>query len=397
MPSAEAILLSFVFKGYDDEVYGGERSGLQMLSGLKRWTPVVVVNVDDHFAQALRARGVDVRVLSVVNVFRGFRNARLTEKLARFGAWLEYNTRARDLIQAIRPAAIHCNDLEAYVLVAPAALLARIPVVMHVRCERRMRWFHQLAMVLAGQVVTVSRGIERVHVARTNPLVRKRLERKSTVVHNGISLNDLGHVDENRRQEARCRLGIPADEFAVVVVGSLERRKGQLWFLKGVAPIVASECPSVRFFLVGGMKGDETYANACRLTAASLGERVCFVGYTESIADWYLAADAIALPSEAEGLPRTAIEAGAFGRAIVSTDVPGVSDIIDDGRTGFLVRPGDASRFASRVVELSRDHSLRTSFGRAARTRVESSFAIEHCVSAFETLLESAVLRRTRQ
>lgn len=106
----------------------------------------------------------------------------------------------------------------------------------------------------------------------------------------------------------------------------------------------------------------------------------------------YQSADVFVLPTEAEAFGIAAIEASAAGLAIVATGVGGLTDIVADGESGFLIAPGDTSALRERLVRLSSDLGLRERMGRAARARAESRFdaqcnaarVIQHLHSAAE-------------
>jgi glycosyltransferase involved in cell wall biosynthesis len=386
------VVVSFLFKGYSGEAYGGERSAAQMLANTTRPRPIVVLNVDDELADEFRAHGVEVRVLPVRNIFTNWRSVSTRERTARFCAWISYNLRSFQLLRSVNPRVVHCNDLEAFVLVAPATLLARKPVVMHVRCERTMRWFHQLAMLLAARTVTVSRGIADLHVRRAHPLVCGTIRRRTTILHNGIAVSEVdAHRARRDRAGARKLLGVPAEARAVLLVGSLEPRKGQLAFLRSVGPRLAN-LPDTYVYLVGGTKHDDGYEYRCRQLARSsrLADRIVFVGYTTSIFDWYEVADVVALASYAEGLPRTALEAGAFSRPIVANAIPGMDEAVVSGVSGMLVSVGAWEEYGNALVRLLDDAELRARMGVAARRVVEERFDIDTCAARFERILAEA-------
>ncbi len=109
---------------------------------------------------------------------------------------------------------------------------------------------------------------------------------------------------------------------------------------------------------------------------AGVAEAVTFTGYLgqDGVAEVLAAADAFVLPSFAEGVPVSLMEACASGLPVVATQVGGVSELVVDGETGFIVPPGDVVALADRIVELSSDPSLRERLGTAGRQRVIDHF-----------------------
>jgi glycosyltransferase involved in cell wall biosynthesis len=110
----------------------------------------------------------------------------------------------------------------------------------------------------------------------------------------------------------------------------------------------------------------------------ALGRRVAGVrglGYLLSLQDFYAASDVVVLPSDHEGFPYSLLEAGAAGRALLGTDIPGISCAIRHNETGLLVARGDASALRGAIERLALDLHLRERLGRNARARVENEFA----------------------
>lgn len=94
-------------------------------------------------------------------------------------------------------------------------------------------------------------------------------------------------------------------------------------------------------------------------------------------ADLYPAADAFVMPSHAEGFGFTNVEALSFGLPVVSSRVGAIPETVEDGRTGFLVQPGDAEALAERLERLATDPSLTTRLGQAGRADFLARFTLE--------------------
>ena len=126
-----------------------------------------------------------------------------------------------------------------------------------------------------------------------------------------------------------------------------------------------------RSALVGGGRG---YERGLRRMARSLGvaEAITFAGPREhdELPPFYDAADAVALPSLFEGLPLVLLEAMAAARPVVATAVGGIPDLVEDGRTGRLVAPGDPAALAAALAGVAADPEAARRLGAAARERV---------------------------
>ena len=103
------------------------------------------------------------------------------------------------------------------------------------------------------------------------------------------------------------------------------------------------------------------------------------------------AADIVALPSYREGTPRSLLEAAAIGRPIVTTNVPGCRETVDDQVTGFLVPSQNPQSLADALLKLIDDPELRVQMGNAGRQKAVGQFdekiVIERTLSVYDKLL----------
>jgi glycosyltransferase involved in cell wall biosynthesis len=132
--------------------------------------------------------------------------------------------------------------------------------------------------------------------------------------------------------------------------------------------------PDLRLTLVGD--GDDR-AHLEDL-AKPLGGAVHFAGFQsqEGVADALAAADALVLPSFAEGLPVVLMEALAAGKPVVCTQVAGVGELVEDGVSGYLCPASDVDTLADRLGRIASDPNARKAMGQAGREKVRAEFDI---------------------
>ena len=187
---------------------------------------------------------------------------------------------------------------------------------------RNLRW----ALPRARRVVAVSRPLGDVVASFGVP--RERID----IVPNGVD-GEIFHPRD--RAAARAALGQAGDTRPwLVYVGRLEEEKGILDLLEAFGAL-ARRRPDVRLALVG----DGKVRPACLRAAAALGDRILVPGARPlaEIPDWLAAAQALVLPSWAEGTPNVVLEALACGRRVVATDVGGIPDLVTSAALGELV------------------------------------------------------------
>jgi len=171
--------------------------------------------------------------------------------------------------------------------------------------------------------------------------------------------------------EVRRELGLAPDAPVLGIVGRLEEQKGHRYGLEAFAQVVR-EFPAARLLIVG----DGSLRGALEQQARHLGidQSVTFTGFRTDVPRLLDAMDIVVLPSLYEGMPLTAIEAGAMGKPIVATAVDGTTEIVLDHETGLLVPPAEPGMLREYLARLLRNPDLGRRFGHAARNRATFLF-----------------------
>lgn len=197
-----------------------------------------------------------------------------------------------------------------------------------------------------------------------------------TVVPYGIDL---------ARFRPLARNGGSRDDIVVGSVARLSREKGLDVLLAAVAELVQRDV-AVRLVLAGD--GPER-ARLGRLAARlGIAARVDFRGEVphERVPSVLAELDVFALPSRAEGFGVAALEAAAMELPVVASAVHGLPDVVEDGRSGLLVPPGDVEALAAALGRLAADAGLRATLGRAGRVLVERRYRWEENAAQMERL-----------
>jgi glycosyltransferase involved in cell wall biosynthesis len=176
---------------------------------------------------------------------------------------------------------------------------------------------------------------------------------------------------------ARARLGLPADERIVTYVGKLVPRKGVDTLVEAMG--VLGSRPGGAPLLVAAGIGELRGELEARAGALGVAERVRFVGKVphDDVAWWMAAGDVFVLPSLSEGLPTVVCEAMAAGRPVVATAVDGTPEVVEEGRTGFLVAPRDPAALADRLSRVLDDPALARAMGARAHERAMADYTWE--------------------
>ena len=202
-----------------------------------------------------------------------------------------------------------------------------------------------------------------------------------TVIPNG--LDALPAVSRPSAPDLRAELGLEQGKPIVGTVARLHRQKGIIHLLRA-APRILGAVPGTRIVVVGdGPLGGELRRRAA---APGLDGRIVFLGEREdarSIMDLF---DVFVLPSLWEGLPFVLVEAAALGKPIVATAVDGVPEVIDDGKTGVLIRPGNADALADAVVSMLSDKPRAANLAAAAKALIPPRFPLRRTIEQHQSL-----------
>lgn len=296
------------------------------------------------------------------------------------------------VLRRCRPAIVHTH-------MAKAGTLGRLAAIAHNATTRRSRRAH-LIHTYHGHVFDgyFSRRTTRVFVAvermlarftdtivAISPHVREELlqlrighPRQYQVVPLGFDLRPFSQLTEADRERARHLLGLAPGAPVVTTVGRLTSIKQPELFV-ATARLVAAQHPSAMFLMVGD--GELRHDVEALIERHALGGRIRLLGWRQDLPVVYGASDVVVLTSRNEGTPVALIEALAAGVVVVSTDVGGVRDVVDDGRTGYRVPPGDAAALAAAISSLIDAPALRRSMGALGRTVIAERYGLDRLVS----------------
>ena len=204
------------------------------------------------------------------------------------------------------------------------------------------------------------------------------------VIPNAAPIADFSPATEGARRAARSAFGLDLDAPIALCMGALSPEKRV-----DVAIEATALLSDVELVVVGD--GPER-ARLEVIAGEAAPERVHFLGQTSHPQGALATADLLVLPSDTEGQPRVAVEAGLSGLPVVATKVGGLSEIVDDGRTGFLVPPGDATRLAEAMRAA---YEARARLGTAARQHCVARFDLSRVALRWRTLLNSVIFGKS--
>jgi len=368
---------------------GPARSAIQMIGALDRsrfeYVPVFSLQPDDLAAlekqTGLKAHNVHMpRPTLKADPAQFLKFAAETSRAAK---------EITDVIKQEQAALVHANSIVNLHAVI-AAKRCGVPLVLHVRemmpdrAPNRiyMRW----ACSRAAKVIAVSNAVK-------NKLIAAGADADKIIVHyNGI---EPVSVTDEKRHALRVEFGAADDTPLVGIVGTVTELKGQHVLLSAVK-LLKDKFPKMRAVVVGGPQTDSVeYMEGLRAFTEreELSCNIVFAGRRDDARECMAAFDVYVQASvRDDSLPRTVIEAMAVGTPVAGSRIGGIPEMVADGKTGFVVTPGDAEALAAALEKLFLSPDLRARMGQTAMQRVADDFdnirQTEKLLGIYEQVLE---------
>lgn len=186
---------------------------------------------------------------------------------------------------------------------------------------------------------------------------------------------------------------LPPGPPVFLLIARLLRDKGIREYVEA-AQSLRREFPDVRFQLLGPLDPDNRSAIGQAELERWIREGIVeYLGASDDVRPQIAAATVIVLPSYREGLPRALLEGAAMARPLITTDVPGCREVVDDGTNGLLCEVRSTGSLAEAMRKMIRmPAEARAEMGRAARRTVEEGFSEERVVHAYLDALKSFAL-----
>jgi len=239
----------------------------------------------------------------------------------------------------------------------------------------RPRWFRKIFPCWGEAVIAISKPVAH-HLSVDFGVAQNQIH----LIANGIDLNRFVMTNDQMRREARQKMDMGATPLIGIntpligVVARLSSVKG-IHVLIEAMPLVLEKIPSANL-LIAGQGPQETYLK--KLTRdLSLTANIHFKSTTDQTQDLLCAFDVFVMPSLMEGLGLSVIEAQACGIPVVASRAGGLVDLIEDGRSGYLVPINDPAALANRIIEALRNPKQSKVMAQQARLNIEQHFSVE--------------------
>jgi len=223
-------------------------------------------------------------------------------------------------------------------------------------------------------------------------------EKHYAVVRNGV---DINRFQAGNGAQLRESLGISQDQFVIGMFASFKEQKNHGMLFHAVKELTSTD-RNFRVVLLGeelhgGAQGTTTYVQKIHELVGRLGIRdyCLFVGNQDDIEAYYRICDVTVLPSKFEGTPNVVLESMASGVPVIVTAVSDNNEIVEHGKSGYVVDVGDEAGLARYLQLLMEDRELSANMGSEARRRAVELFSSAQLASSTGEVYKTALEQRS--
>jgi glycosyltransferase involved in cell wall biosynthesis len=351
---------------------GGEQQTLYLLEGLRRRGHEVALVAQPGAPLAERARAAALPVMGI-------------------RMWGEFDLRAawelKRLVRRLEPQVLHYHTSHAHAIGAVAAALLgrRRPKTLLSRRVDFSIYRHSFFGLNGLKYRAVDR-IVAISAAIRDALARDGIDPgRIDVVLSGV---DPARFRAVAPHDLRAELGLDSRTKIVLNVAALAWHKGQATLVEAARAVLAAHPET--FFAIAG-EGEERGRLEARIRDLGLSERVRLLGFRADVPALLRGADLYVMPSWTEGLGTAVLDALSCGLPVVAARTGGIPEMIEDGETGLLVPPRDATALARAIGRLLDEPALAARLSAAGPKTVEERFSVDRMVegniAVYERLL----------
>jgi len=288
------------------------------------------------------------------------------------------------LCKTIRPDAIHCWDSMTAVYSAPVCKILKIPLINGMVIDSPGKFFLNKSLIRAKLVFPFSDYI--IGNSYAGIKAYGASEKKSFVIHNGFNFSRVSNtIDKNI---IRKQIEIKT-KFVVGMVATFSKYKDYKTYFDA-AQLLLNDREDITFIAIG-KKTDSFFARS--LISSDKLEHFRLLGEKNNVESYINIMDICILSTFTEGISNSILEYMASGKPVIASDGGGTKEIVEDRKTGFLVKVSDAKDTSDKIGQLLDDENLRFQMGAEGKLRIQELFSIEKMLSQYIILYNNILLK----
>lgn len=368
------------------ELYGSDKMLLTLLARIDRtvFNPIVILPGEGPLKEEFEKQGIRVFIAPVLKLYRDmFTPSNLLD-------FFKSHRKAMKILAQLHKEynfdIVYSNTLA----VLSGMLFARKKKLRHVwHVHEIIEHPKTIANAFAWLLNKYSDTVICISHACKNNLIKRQagLEKKCIIVHNGLQTEGEGTALTNQKEV----FGFAPHDIVVTLVGRISRFKGHIWLMSSYIEFLRDT--DIKLFIVGStVPGQEFYLHELEalISEHQLENKVILLPFTKNMKAVWASTDIGVVPStEPEPFGLVALEAMIAEKPVVAANHGGLTEIVVDNETGYLVEPGNNELLANAIKKLADDAALRAKFGRYGKQRALSHFSVDNYVAQISKILDA--------
>lgn len=307
----------------------------------------------------------------------------------------------KKILKEIQPDIVHTHASKAGLLGRMAAFSLRIPVVVHTFHGHvfhsyfgkfKTSFFKQIERYLAKKstgIIAIS-ALQKHELADVHKIVNQE---KIKVIPLGFDLQKFQEGRIEKREAVRTQYKLSDDEVAITIIGRLAPIKDHDYFLNVIEEVLKQTPQEIKVFIVGDGSEKNHIEDRVNKLNEAYPNRIMMTSWILDIATFIQGMDIVCLTSKNEGTPVSLIEAQAAGVPVISTDVGGVRDAMEDGKSGFVVKRENIETYIKNLRLLIEDDKLREKISIFGQKNATEKFGYQRLVLEMEDYYKELLKR----
>ncbi|UCC38729.1 MAG: glycosyltransferase family 4 protein [Candidatus Aminicenantes bacterium] len=302
----------------------------------------------------------------------------------------------KKIIKAKNVHIVHSQGGRADFFARQAARSAKVPII--ISSIAMLVEGYDVSTLKKGFYVFIDRWTEKKvdkFIILSEPLRQTLIEKhkippeKIVKIYNGIETEEYDPNIQgitNKKHKVRIELGLKNDIPVIGAIGRLVWQKGFEFLIQAI-PNIIEFFPEAKFLIVGeGPLRKELEGLSERLRVK---DNIIFAGFRSHIKEILASIDILAMPSLLEGLPLVLLEGMAMAKPIVATKIDGITEVLENGKTGLLVSPESTGELAEAIIEILTNKTKADLLGQNARRLAVEKFSVKKMVEQTEEVYKN--------
>lgn len=370
------------------ELYGADKILLEIVTGLdkSKFHPIVVLPNEGVLVNELKKNNIEVYVVEYPILRRKYFNIK-----GLFRYINEYKKQSYNIISRLKNRNIDIIHVNTTAVLEGIFLKKKLnaKLLWHIHeIIMKPRFVHYIITYLiskyADEIVVVSSAVK-------NHLVSSRLieDSRIKVIYNGVANNNLNKEDVRYLFD---EFKIPRESTKIGMIGRINSWKGQSDFIKAVTPILKGDKKTFAFIIGGVFDGEEWRIEKIReeIINSGVSNQIYLSDFRTDTEYLFKFFDLFVLPSTLpDPLPTVVLEAMAAGKPIVGYKHGGVTEMVEEGKNGFLASPLDIEQLTNSMKKVLSDVEVVKQFGEVSLERQRNLFSKELFKDKFDKIYNS--------